>query len=412
MSRPASTAAHARIPTILSSGFRPFFLLGALHAVLMIAIWVPWFLGLIRIPSLFTPILWHSHELLFGFMLAIIAGFVLTAVANWTSRPPVSGWLLTGLVVFWLAGRIAVAGSRDANELVVAVICLLFPLALTIIVTRVVVAAGNKRNFKVAALIACLTVAEAAFHYEAWLTGRAKLATVIAVAVVLVLLTVIAGRIIPNFTSNWLKANRPGALPRPPGTFDLGSTAITVAALGCWVATKLLAETSVISGSIGVVMLVAGFANLIRQARWQPLRTMAEPLVMILHIAYLFIPIGFALVGVSLLMREVSLEIAGLHAWATGAIATMMLAMMTRVTRGHTGNALTAPWGTVALYACIIVAALTRIAANLLPDMTLVLIPVSGASWIAAFLGFLFLYGRMLVMPRRPHERGQSADGT
>lgn len=401
MSSTANTAAGTRTPAILSYGFRPFFLLGALYAVLMIGLWVPWFLGLIRVPSEFTPVVWHAHELLFGFIPAIIAGFLLTAVASWTSRPPVSGWLLATLVVFWLAGRLAVAASREADELVVAAICLVFPAALTIVIAWEVASAGNKRNFKVAALIGCLAAADAAFHYEAWLTGRAKLATTIAVALILILLMVIAGRIIPSFTANWLKANRPGAMPKSFAPFDLGSMAVSIAALGCWVAAKRLPETSMVLGYIGVLMLAAAVVNLMRQARWQPLRTFSEPLVAILHVGYLFVPFGFALIGASLLLDDIGLEVAGLHAWTTGAFATMILAMMTRVTRGHTGNALTAPWGTVAIYVCIIISALTRVGASILPEMTLVLIPVSGAAWIAAFLGFIVFYGRMLLTARQ-----------
>lgn len=401
MSSQASNEAAAPVPAFLSYGFRPFFLLGSLFGVAMLALWVPWYLGIISLPSQFSPTVWHAHELLFGFVPAIIAGFLLTAVSNWTSRPPINGQRLAGLVAFWLIGRLAVSMSRDINELIVAGASLLFPLALTLALTREITAAGNKRNLKVAALVGSLAVTDAMFHYEAWLTGRAKLSIALAISLVLILLMVIAGRIIPSFTSNWLKANRPGPLPREFGLFDLVTNALSVVALGAWVASKMIDTAPVISTSIAILMIAAAAANLARQSRWQPLRTFHEPLVTILHIAYLFIPIGFALIGLAIPLDEPGLETAGLHAWTTGAFAIMMLAMMTRVSRGHTGNKLTAPLGTSVIYACIVLAALIRIAASLLPEKTLVLIPVAGLLWIAAFLGFALLYGHMLITPRR-----------
>lgn len=389
---------------LLSYGFRPFFLLGSAYGVLMIGLWVPWFLGLIRLPSAFSPAVWHAHELLFGFFLAVMAGFLLTAVASWTSRPAVRGALLGALAVLWLAGRIAVAVSRDIDEMVIAAVCLLFPIALTIIMAREVGAAGNQRNFKTVALVGSLAVADAVFHYEAWLTGRARLSTALAISLVLIVLIVIAGRIVPNVTPNWLKANRPGLLPRPFGTFDVAAAAISVAALGAWVLSRWFLSKQLpqpgTTAFTGVLLLAAAAANLLRQWRWRPMRTFAEPLAAVLHVAYLFVAIGFALVGAALLAQNYDVEAAGLHAWTTGAFATMILAVMTRTTRGHTGNALSAPWSTVAIYASIVAAALARIASSLLPGMTLVLVPVSGVLWIAAFLGFLLLYGRMLVMPR------------
>lgn len=147
-------------------------------------------------------------------------------------------------------------------------------------------------------------------------------------------------------------------------------------------------------------MLAAGIANLARQARWQPHRTFAEPLLAILHVAFVFVGFGFTLVGLGVLWDDFDYATAGLHAWTVGAIGTMMLAVMTRVSRGHTGRALTAPASTVALYAAILVAAGARIAAGLRPDNTFVLLPITGLAWIAAFGGFVLLYGSMLTLPR------------
>lgn len=320
----ASDQRPSRFIAILSDGFRPFFLLGALYAALMIMLWVPWFLGIIKVPSQLSPVAWYAHELLFGLLAAIIAGILLTAIANWTSRPPVSGWLLAVLLSFWFAGRLAITLSRDVHEFVVAVICLLFPMALAITVAREDVRAGTNRNFKLAILVGGLAFVQASFYYEFWLTGRAKLSIAVTVSLVLILLMVIAGRMIPSFTSNWLKANRPGPLPKPFGAFDLASNAISVTALAGWVSIKLLPDASTITNPVGILIIAAAVTNVLRQMRWQPLRTFAEPMVCILHVAYLFISIGFTLLGASILMNHPGLEMAGLHAWTAGAFLSLI----------------------------------------------------------------------------------------
>lgn len=389
-------------PAFLSLGFRPFFLLGALFAALMIALWVPWFLGFIAVPSAFPPVAWHAHELLFGFMPAIIAGFLLTAVPNWTGRAPVSGWPLAALVAIWLAGRIAVAVSTHLDAGTTAALSLAFPLVLAAVIGREIVAADNRRNLKVVVVLLGLAAADALFHYEIAAFGRPKLAHTLAVALTLLLLMIVAGRIVPFFTTNWLKQNRPGgALPVPFGSFDMGAMLVSGAALVLWVSLPMLeAYASWARPATGAALLAAAAANLARQARWTPHRTAAEPLLAILHVAYVFVALGFLLSGLGVLRDDYDFATAGLHAWTSGAIAVMMIAVMTRVSRGHSGRTLTAPFGTVVLYAAILVAALARIGAGLRPELTTILLPVAGLAWIAAFAGFAVLYGRLLVSPR------------
>lgn len=386
-----------RGPALLTYGFRPFFLFGALHAALMVALWVPWHLGVIALPSAFPPVVWHAHELLFGFVPAIVAGFLLTAVPNWTGRLPVVGWPLAGLFGLWLLGRLAVAFSLHLPQLATALLSLLFPLALGAVIAREIVAGRNWRNLKVLAGVGALALAQALFHHEVSAHGRAVLGDHLAVAASLVLIMIVGGRIVPSFTINWLKANNPGPLPAPFGRFDQVAMAAGVAALAGWVASPLL---PLAQAPAALLLLAAGLLHLARQIRWRPWRTLAEPLVTVLHIGYLFVPAGFLLAGLAPWSGDGMVSTGATHAWTTGAIGVMTLAVMTRATRGHTGHPLTAPPGTVAIYALALAAALARILAALRPEFAMPLLSLAGLGWVGAFGLFALIYGPMLVRPR------------
>jgi len=387
-------------PAILSVGFRPFFLFGALFGAVMVALWVPWFLGLIAVPSAFPPTAWHAHELLFGFVPAIVAGFLLTAVPNWTGRPPVAGFALLGLFLLWLSGRVALALSMKLDAGTTAALSIAFPLVLAAVIGREIVAAGNRRNLKVVAVLLGLAAADGWFHYEIWQFGRPRHAQFVAVALVVLLLMIVAGRIVPMFTANWLKQRQGGPFPPSFNRLDGAVVLLSGAALLAWVLAVAFDGGPLGRNLCGATMVVAAGANVLRQARWQAHRTLAEPLLTILHIAYLFVALGFLLGGLGVLWDDDAYVTAGLHAWTVGAIGTMMLAVMTRVSRGHTGRALMAPPGTVVLYLLILIAAGARIAVGLHPEATLALMPVAGFAWVAAFVGFALLYGPMLMRPR------------
>jgi len=382
---------------VLALGFRPFFLLAAMQAALMVALWIPWFLGLTSLPVALPPRVWHAHELVFGFVPAVVAGFLLTAIPTWTGRAPVTGAALAVLAGLWLIGRIAVAVSGFVHPVVTAALALVFPVVLFGVAGHAIVAARSWRNIGVVALLGALCAALVLLHYELWRFGMPIHATRLGVAAVIVLIMVIAGRITPLFTGNWLRAANPGREPVPPGAFDRAAVALGVLALGAWI---LAGGRPVEWSGLSALLFVAGAVHLLRLARWVPWRTGAEPLVAVLHLAYAFIPAGFVLAALDVYGNGAMTSGAAMHAWTVGAIGLMTLGVMTRVSRGHTGRALTAPPATAVLYVLVAIAAFARVSAALVPAHTLVLAPTAGLAWSGAFAGFLFLYGPMLLAPR------------
>jgi uncharacterized protein involved in response to NO len=294
-------------------------------------------------------------------------------------------------VVAWMVGRGAVALSTKIGWLPTALIDVGFLALVLAAATREIIAGRNWRNLKVLIPVAVLALANAGFHVEAYALGVADFAGRIGVAAILVLLMLIGGRIIPSFTRNWLARENPARLPIPFGKFDGAVIAISTAALCIWV----IAPDGWGSGT---ALLVATVLQALRLARWAGDRTAGEPLVLILHVAYAFVPLGFCLT--SLAAFGVIQPSPGLHAWMAGAVGTMTLAVMTRASLGHTGHKLVAGAGTQTIYAAVVVAALARVVAGLLPEWTIPLIHVAAFAWIAAFGGFAILYGPVLFRGR------------
>lgn len=395
MSNASTSAPKIRLSNLALEGFRPFFLFGALYAGLSILLWVPWYLGFLHVPTALSPIAWHQHELLFGYVPAIVAGFLLTAMPNWTGRKRLTGTPIVLLFALWLAGRLAIFISEHIGLTAASVINLAFLVVLGLYALREVVAAKNKRNYKLVAVIGLLAAAQALFLYEFSRFEHVEIAGRLAIAAIILMIAIVGGRIIPNFTANWLKKNNPGRAPASFGRFDLAVMVVSTAALAAWPVT-LKWETLAIPAAI--LMLIAGVLQLVRQARWCPERTFHEPLVTILHVAFMFIPLGFVLTGIALATDDSSFASAGIHAWTSGAIGAMTLAVMTRATRGHSGQALHAPASTVfVIYLPIVAAALLRIAAALTPEHTMLLLPLAAVFWIVAFCGYAVFYGRFIL---------------
>ncbi|MFN3507778.1 MAG: NnrS family protein [Allorhizobium sp.] len=381
---------------LLSGGFRLFFPGGAMSAALLIAIWIPWFLGLVHVPTLLPPVAWHQHELLFGFVPAVIAGFLLTAVPNWTGRPALAGAPLALLFLLWVAGRMTITLSEWTGMLGATLVSLAFLPVLAMTVLKELVASTNRRNYMIVAILAFLSAAQVLFHHEVARYGRVQMADRLALSAILVLITLVAGRIIPAFTGNWLKAHNPGRIPRSFEGFDIAAVILGILSLGLWIAVAAGYEGLTVPA--GALLVVAGIAHLLRQARWCPERTFGEPLVMILHLGYLFLPAGFLLTGMSLLLNDSRFASAGIHAWTAGGIGVVTLAVMTRATRGHSGQMLTSPSTTTWLiYAPIILSAILRIVVALFPQYALLLLPTVALAWILAFAGYIALYMPLIL---------------
>jgi uncharacterized protein involved in response to NO len=386
----------AASPPFLRGGFRPFFLGGAIWAAAALAIWLCSLAGAVTLPSHFDPLSWHRHEMLFGFVGAVIAGFLLTAIPNWTGRLPIAGPPLAGLFGLWLAARLALLFSQLTGPALPAALDVGFYLVLAGVAAREVLAAKN-RNLPVVLLVLLFGAANAADHAgAAGLIADPDIGVRLAISIVIVMISLIGGRIVPSFTRNWLAKNGvKEGLPGQPGRYDLVVIAVTAGALLAWAALP--------PGRItGALLIAAGLLQIGRLGRWRGLRAWRDPLVLILHVGYFWIPVGLLLLGMSLLGTTVPRS-AAIHALTAGAMATMILAVMTRATLGHTGRELRANGPTVLIYVLITLGALLRVTAplDLIDYMTGV--RIAGLAWGAAFLGFVLVYGPILIS-RRPDE--------
>jgi uncharacterized protein involved in response to NO len=329
--------------------------------------------------------------MLFGYVAAVVTGFLLTAIPNWTGRLPLQGTPLLLLVIAWLVGRLAVMWSAHLGWAAAAVLDCAFLLLVVLATAREVIAGRNWRNLKVLVPVGVLALANIAFHTEAHVFGAAAFSLRAAIAAILILIMLIGGRIVPSFTRNWLIREHPGRLPVPFGRFDSIVLAASAAALCFWVTAPQGSWTG------SALCLAAGLQG-VRLARWAGERTVRERLVFILHVAYAFVPAGFLLSGLAAF--GIVPPSAGVHAWMAGAGGTMTLAVMTRASLGHTGHDLVAGAGTQALFAAVIVAAFARVAGALVPAWTLAWLHLAAFTWIAAFAGFALMYGPVLFRVR------------
>jgi len=378
-------------PALFVYGFRPFFLAAALWAAVGILLWVPQYIGEFAVPTNFSALDWHIHEMLYGYVAAAIAGFLLTAIPNWTGRLPVNGWPLAGLTFVWLAGRAAILLSAAIGLPLAALVDVSFLVALAAVTAREVVVGKNWRNLRVLVLLGVLILGNIVFHAEVLLKGASDYGARIGVAAIILLISLIGGRIVPSFTNNWLTRNNPGRLPVPFSRFDMGTVGGSALAVLAWIIAPAHAMT-------GALLMIAGCMQCARVARWAGDRTLSDRLVLVLHVAYVFVPVGFLLIGASVFFNSVPTT-AGIHAWSTGAIGLMTLAVMTRASLGHTGQPLQAGRGTELLYLVVLAAAVLRIMAAFIGSIGL--LELAAGAWIMGFLGFVVLYGPLLVS-RKP----------
>ena len=377
---------------LLSHGFRPLFLCATGAGLILIPLWIAMFLGLVDYSVPIPAVAWHGHEMLFGFGGAAVGGFLLTAVANWTGRPPVSGAWLATVVAAWLAARVAMSVDLGLGTIALTLADLGYWILLTGLMGREIIAARNWRNLKVVILLGLFTATTLIFHagelFALDLDTR-QVALRAAVMLFALLITLIGGRIVPAFTGNWLSANHPDA-PRPAafGTIDSLTFALTIIAAITWT----LWPTQQLTGMVAVL---AGLLQLMRLLRWCGHLTLAEPLLFVLHAGYAWLGCGFLLLGTSIFSGSV-IPSAGIHALTAGAVTTMILAVAARAAKGHTGRPLTAgPWLS-ASFALIHAAAICRVAASM--DMRL--LGWSAGVWALAFLLYAVHIVPVLLGPR------------
>jgi len=375
-------------PILFSYGYRPFFLGGALWATLGILLWLPQYFGELSLPTAMTPLDWHIHEMLYGYVAAIATGFLLTAIPNWTGRLPINGYPLAGLVALWLAGRVAMAGSAIWGVRLAAAIDVAFLATLAAVALREVVAGKNWRNLRVLIVLAVMIAGNVVFHLEVIERGRADYGTRLGIAAAIGLIMLVGGRILPSFTHNWLVRNNPGRLPRQFSRFDTLALGGSALAFAMWIVWPQFAES-------GIALMLAGALQAVRLARWAGDRTFADRLVAVLHIGYAFVPVGFFLLGTAILWPSNWPASAGLHAWTTGAIGLMTLAVMTRASLSHTGHKLAASVATQLIYLCALVAALARIGAAFEPSSAF--LHAAAGAWVLAFGGFAVIFGPLLL---------------
>ena len=381
-------------PVILSAGFRPFFLAAALWAALAIPLWLIVYAGSGVVPSAMPALIWHVHEMVFGYAAATVAGFLLTAIPNWTGRMPLQGGPLALLVALWLIGRLGVFFSATIGAPLAALVDLAFPAAFLAVVAREILAGKNWRNLPMLLALSLLLIGNLLVHLEVLdIADTAALGNRIGLVTLFLLISLVGGRIIPSFTRNWLTKTRPDVPPpAPEGPFDFAVLAVTALALALWAA---LPDATVTA----YAALIAAIAAAARLWRWRGYATLREPLLFILHVGYFWIVLGLLLLGLNGIFGFLPPS-AALHALTAGGVGTMTLAVMTRASLGHTGRPLTAGPGTNTIYLLITLAAVLRVLAPLAGDAMLSVLDLAGAAWALAFGLFAVLYGSALAQPR------------
>ena len=372
---------------LLSYGFRPFFLVATIFAALAMTLWIAALTTGLEIGGSYGALNWHAHEMLFGYTSAALAGFMLTAIPNWTGRLPVSGMPLVALVALWVMGRLAMALPDVAGlPASMAIDAAVLP-ALALVAGREIVVGKNWKNLKILAALIALSTANVVFHVGALVLGDIALATRLTVSIYVMLVALMGGRIIPSFTRNWLVKAGSTKLPAPFDRVDKISLALLALALVSWIAWPDRWPTAIASA-------LAAVAQAYRLSRWQGWRTVDEPILLILHLAYAFISIGLAGVGAAAMGWLTAPS--ALHLLTVGVIGNMTFAVMSRASLAHTGRVVSASAVTSVAYLGLLISAVVRPFAEIIPDAYHLLLSISGGCWIGAFGLFALEYGPML----------------
>ena len=397
-SPPAPTAVPQ--PTgwpVLRLGFRPFYLGAALFALLAIPLWVALFLGHGTLAMPLSPLLWHAHEMLFGFAIAVIMGFLLTAVKAWTGLATPRGAFLASLALLWLAARVAAVTGPYA--LYALLDLALLPLVAAVL-TRLLLRARNRRNLPLAGMLMLLALANGVFHLG--VIGAIEMSPLTplyaALALIVMIECVIAGRVIPAFTMS----ATPGLKLTVSVLVDRAAMALTALALLLWVFAP--AATAWNMGA-GLALSLAAVSHVLRLLQWRPAITRHRPILWILHASYAWIPFGLALLAAAR-FGWIANSV-GVHALAIGATAGLIIGMITRTARGHTGRALQVSRPEATAYVLVMLAAATRVLLPLaVPAWLPMALVVSAAAWSLAFAIYLFIYTPWLLQTRLDGKDG------
>lgn len=384
---------------LFNYGFRPFFLLAGVQAVVAMTVWLAVLHGTGWEMAWLAPTQWHAHEMIFGFVVAALAGFLLTAVASWTGQRGFAGPPLMVLVAIWLGGRIAMAPGLGVPQPLAAAMDLAFLPAVAFAVAPSLIRAGNVRNFPLVAFLVLLFAANLLFHAPDLAARLGIRGLTLAVDTILLMVVLVGGRIVPAFTGNALRTRHADARIAPFGWVDRAALAAA--------ATVLVVDLITPEGRLaGAVALIACVLHAWRLSRWQGWLTRGMPIAWVLHVAYAWIPVGLGLKALWLLW-QLPVGAVWLHALTAGAYATMILAVMTRAALGHTGRPLVAAKPIVAAYLLVTLAALTRVFAPVVaPAMPQVTWTVAGTLWITAFLLYCAVYAPILSRPRADGRPG------
>lgn len=391
---PTSAPGHA----IVAKGFRPFFLLAAIFAGLAMPAWSLALTGRFHAPSYLDPISWHAHEMVFGFTAAVIAGFLLTAVGNWTQRETATGSALAGLVALWGAGRLAIGLADRLPAWTVAAVDLSFVPALALAIGRPIVLARNRRNVVVVLAVLVFWSANLAMHLDALglVPGLRHRAALVAIDVVVLFMVLITGRVVAMFTRNATSDPRCRSLAWADRAAAVAVACVTVVDAADATAPAVKAPVFIVAS-----LLVAG-----RAVHWGAGRTLRNPLLWILHVGHAWIIVGLALRAAAALTLALP-DSLGMHAITAGAIGGLSLGMMARVTLGHTGRPLVLPARFSLAFGAVTVAALGRVAAPLLPPSAqLGVLVTSAMTWALAFASYAAVFAPILLAPRADGKPG------
>lgn len=378
---------------LFAYGFRPFFLLAGVQAIVAMAVWLAVLHGMTWPVTWISPMAWHAHAMIFGFVAAALAGFLLTAVASWTGQRGFAGTPLVALVILWLGGRIAMAPGLGVPQSLAAVVDLAFLPAVAIVVAPSLIRAGNVRNLPMLAFPMLLFIANLNVHLPE-LGGRFAVAGfTLAIDTILLMVALVGGRVVPAFTGNALRSRHPEARVAPFGAVDR----VALVAVAAVLIVDLAAPGGRLAGGVALAACVLHAWRLLRWRGWQ---TRDMPIAWILHVAYAWIPAGLGLKGVWLLW-QLPAATGWLHAFTTGAYATMIMAIMTRAALGHTGRPLVVAAPIVLAYVLLTLAAATRVLTPVVAAaMPVVSWSLAGALWIAAFALYCIVYAPILCRPR------------